>query len=98
MRECILPGKCIKWLILCRTFTVPILEILYIITCPMPANILLLGFSNRVHNNLHATPVQATMFIQIKNIEPYFGTFPGIGDLKEEPLRVTVGVNIVLEE
>ena len=64
----------------------------------MPTNILLLGLFDRIENNFHTTLIETILFIQVNNIESYFHSFGNIGNFEEEPLRVAICVDVVLEE
>lgn len=80
------------------TFTVTVLVILDILASSMPAHILLLALSFGVDDNLHAHLVEVVHLVLVQDIKLDCVILESVRHLEEEPLRVSVGVYIVLQQ
>ncbi len=98
MRESIIPRKGKERFELMTTFTISILVVFDIITSPMPTYIFKFGLFLWIYDNLHAHLIKVINFVLIQNFKLDFMIFKGIGNLKEEPLRVPIRVDIILKK
>ena len=98
MRKHIVPGKSIEWFVVSTASTVAILVVLDILTAAMPAQVLQLALLPGVNDDLHAQLVQVVDLVLVEDFELYPVLLEGIGNLEEEPLRVAIGVDVVLKQ
>lgn len=96
--EVVVPRERKVGLILSGTLTIAILVILYILTSPVPAEILLLGLPLGVDDDLHAHLVEVVHLVLVEDVEAHLVVLEGVGHFEEEPLGVAVGVDVVLQE
>lgn len=68
------------------TSTVAILIIPYVLSCTMPAQILLLRFPFGVNNDLHSHLIKVILFVLVEDFEPGPLSLSGVGHSKEKPL------------
>lgn len=62
----------------------------------MPTKIFLFRLSFRVDNNLHSHFIEIIHFVLIENFEFHCVIFKGVRYFKEKPLRVSIGIYIIL--
>lgn len=82
----------------CAAFAIAVLVVLNIVSCPMPANIFFLALSLGVNDHLHPHFVQIVHFVLIQNVELDCMILEGVRYFKKEPLRVPIGVYVVLQQ
>lgn len=80
------------------TATVAVFIIPYILSCTVPAEILLLRLPLGVNNYFHSHPIQVILLVLIENFEPGPLSLSGVGHSKEKPLRISIGVGVVLKK
>lgn len=98
VREGVLPGEGEEGLVLRGAFGVTVLKVADVVAAPVPAQVLLLRLLYRVDDDLHAALVQARVLAQVHDVELALVPLESVRHLEEEPLRVPICINIVLNE
>lgn len=96
--EGVIPTECEIRFIICAAFAVAILVVLNIITSAMPAYIFFLALSLGVDNDFHSHFIQIVHFILIEDVKLDSVSFVCVWHFEEKPLRVTVGIYIILQQ
>ena len=86
------------WFVLKSTSRVTVFVVLNVVTSPVPTEILIFGLFMTVNHYFHAHFVKRVLFILVENVEFDLLGFEGVGYFEKEPLRVPIGVDVILQE
>lgn len=92
--------RCCK-VVSCKAACVPsdlVLEVRYVSTATMPAYPLFLRFPFTIYRNFHTIVEHSVTLVVVHYVELYTVALPSVLNSKVKPLRVTLGVNIILHQ
>ena len=97
--ECVSEGCC--KVVSSKVARIPsdlVLEVRYVSTTAMPAYPLFLGFPVTIYRNFHTIVEHSITLVVVHDVELYTVALPSVLNSKVKPLRVTLGVNVILHQ
>ena len=85
-------------LVVGAALAVAVLVVLDIVAAPVPTEVLLLALPLGVEDDLHPHPVEVVELVLVQNVELHRLPPARVRHLEEKPLRVAVGVYVVLQK
>ena len=97
--EVVLECRCVEGLaVVGNVFADSILEVTDVVAALVPSNVLLLCLLLAVDRDLHSIVEKTVWFGVVQQVEADFGLCPRVLNLEEEPLGVSLGIDIVGHE